>query len=66
MAIDASTRVLSCAALRREFAHVLDLKRVVESRDEVLERLRRRGSEAEESLLSADPWALDPGAPRGH
>jgi seryl-tRNA synthetase len=59
MAIDASTRVLSCAALRREFAHVLDLKRVVESRDEVLERLRRRGREAEESLLSADPWALD-------
>jgi seryl-tRNA synthetase len=38
---------------------VLDLKRVVEGRDEVLERLRRRGREAEESLLSADPWSLD-------
>ena len=38
---------------------MLDLKRVVEGRDEVLERLRRRGREAEESLLSADPWSLD-------
>jgi len=49
--------VLSCAALLEAF--VLDLKRVVEGRDEVLERLRRRGREAEESLLSADPWSLD-------
>jgi seryl-tRNA synthetase len=57
MAFDASTRVLSCAALRE--AVVLDLKRVVEGRDEVLERLRHRGREAEQSLLSADPWALD-------
>jgi seryl-tRNA synthetase len=38
---------------------VLDLRRVVEGRDDVLERLRRRGREAEESLLSADPWSLD-------
>ena len=38
---------------------MLDLKRVVEEREAVLERLRRRGREAEESLLSADPWALD-------
>jgi seryl-tRNA synthetase len=38
---------------------VLDLKRVVESRDDVLERLRRRGREAEQSLLAADPWTLD-------
>jgi seryl-tRNA synthetase len=38
---------------------VLDLKRVVEEREDVLARLGRRGREAEESLLSADPWALD-------
>jgi seryl-tRNA synthetase len=38
---------------------VLDLKRVVDQREEVLERLRRRGREAEQSLLSADPWSLD-------
>jgi seryl-tRNA synthetase len=38
---------------------VLDLKRVVEGRDEVLARLRARGREAEESLLAADPWSLD-------
>ena len=38
---------------------MLDLKRVVEEREDVLARLRRRGREAEESLLSADPWALD-------
>jgi seryl-tRNA synthetase len=38
---------------------VLDLKRVVEEREDVLARLRGRGREAEESLLSADPWALD-------
>ncbi len=38
---------------------MLDLKRVVEGRDEVLARLRARGREAEESLLAADPWSLD-------
>ena len=38
---------------------MLDLKRVVEDREEVLERLRRRGRDAEQSLVSADPWALD-------
>jgi seryl-tRNA synthetase len=38
---------------------VLDLKRVVEDREQVLEHLRRRGREAEQALLAADPWTLD-------
>jgi seryl-tRNA synthetase len=38
---------------------VLDLKRVVDDREAVLERLRRRGPEAEQALLDADPWTLD-------
>ena len=38
---------------------MLDLKRVVDEKEQVLERLRRRGREAERSLLDADPWTLD-------
>jgi seryl-tRNA synthetase len=38
---------------------VLDLRRVVDDREQVLARLRRRGPEAERALLDADPWALD-------
>ena len=38
---------------------MLDLKRVVDEKDAVLERLRRRGGDAEKTLLDADPWALD-------
>jgi seryl-tRNA synthetase len=38
---------------------VLDIKRVVDEKEQVLERLRRRGREAEKALLDADPWALD-------
>ena len=38
---------------------MLDLKRVVDEKDSVLERLRRRGPEAEKALLDADPWTLD-------
>jgi seryl-tRNA synthetase len=38
---------------------VLDLKRVVDDREAVLERLRRRGPDAEKALLDADPWTLD-------
>jgi seryl-tRNA synthetase len=38
---------------------VLDLKRVVDDKEQVLARLRRRGGDAEKALLEADPWALD-------
>ncbi len=38
---------------------MLDLKRVVDEKEQVLERLRRRGPEAERALLEADPWTLD-------
>ena len=38
---------------------MLDLKRVVDEKDEVLARLRRRGGDAEQALLDADPSALD-------
>ena len=38
---------------------MLDLKRVVDDKEQVLERLRRRGGDAEKALLEADPWALD-------
>src|SRR5262245_62081105 len=45
--------------LFKEYRAVLDLKRVVDEKEQVLERLRRRGPDAERSLLDADPWTLD-------
>lgn len=38
---------------------MLDLKRVVDEKEQVLAGLRRRGHDAERALLDADPWTLD-------
>src|SRR5262245_13652496 len=59
--IDASTAFRACYPARshRGESFVLDLKRVVDDKEQVLERLRRRGGDAEKALLDADPWTLD-------